>query len=421
MIKIWWIILSVPLLLNINQVYAQDVSETKEKKSRKEKKKEPPRKGSLYLSPVPVIGANPAFGFIYGAGASASWFLGDPASTKISNALLGVAFTTRKQTIITVKSTVYGEDNGYMLLGDWRFLNSSQPTWGLGTGPQSARLADNDFGFDDGSIEGNSEADMMEFKFFRFYETFLKQIGDKPIYAGLGLHVDLFNDISDQLLDLTADPPVITPYYAYNVKYGFKQEESTLVGLSLNGVYDSRDNVNNPYTGRYAMFNFKINPEFLGSDQNSTQLWLEYRDYFNFTDDHKNILGVWTYANLTVSGNLPYMNLPAIGWDQYSKSGEPYSQGRFRGAQLLFAGVEYRKHLWATANNPRFFGMILYLNATTASGKGNDIGLFEYVEPGIGGGLRININKKARTNIGIDYGWGNYGTTGFFLRLNENF
>jgi hypothetical protein len=115
------------------------------------------------------------------------------------------------------------------------------------------------------------------------------------------------------------------------------------------------------------------------------------------------------------------MNLPAIGWDQYAKSGEPYSQGRFRGSNMLFACVEYRKHLVATHNNPKFFGAVLYANATTANADKNGIDLFEYIEPGYGVGLRFNLSQKSRTNIGIDYGWGNYGTTGFFLRLNENF
>ncbi|MEJ1240535.1 hypothetical protein WBG78_20495 [Chryseolinea sp. T2] len=87
-------------------VQAQDTA--RNKKERKKSKKEAPEKGTIYFSPVPVIGANPAFGFIYGAGASVSWFMGEPATTKISNGLLGVAFTTKSQTIITAKSTVYG-------------------------------------------------------------------------------------------------------------------------------------------------------------------------------------------------------------------------------------------------------------------------------------------------------------------------
>ncbi|PZX48538.1 BamA/TamA family outer membrane protein [Algoriphagus chordae] len=412
------LLFSLSLILLVSSVYAQQDSTTSKKKHKKVK--EPPHKGSMYLSPVPVIGANPAFGFIYGAGASASWYLGDPKTTKISNALAGVAFTTKKQTIITLKSTVFGEDNGFILLGDWRYLNSSQPTWGLGTGPQSARLADNDFGFDDGSIEGNSEADMLEFQFFRFYETYLKRIGSSHFYAGIGAHLDLFSNFTDQLLNLDTIPKVITPFYAYNEQYGFAQDKSTLVGISLNGVFDTRDNVNNPYVGRYAMMNVKFNPKFLGSDQSSTQLWMEYREYFNLTENHNNIIALWAFANLTLAGDLPYMNLPAVGWDQYSKSGEPYSQGRFRGQNLMFGGLEFRKHLFATKKNPKFFGAIAYINATTASSKEN-IDLFQYIEPGYGVGLRFNISQKARTNIGIDYGWGSYGTTGFFLRLNENF
>ncbi|WP_084399528.1 BamA/TamA family outer membrane protein [Pseudotamlana agarivorans] len=419
-----WLLL---LFLSLSAIGQNDTkSDKKERKQAKKeakklKKQEPPTKGTIYFSPVPVIGANPAFGFIYGAGASVSGFLGEPETTKISNALLGLAHTTKKQTIITLKSTIYGEDNKYILLGDWRYLDSSQPTWGLGTGPQSARLADNNFGFDDGSIEGTSETDMMEFSFFRFYQTYLRQINDSPFYAGIGLHLDFFRNIKDQLLDLEADTPVITPYYAYSEHYGFKQDESTLVGLSLNGIYDTRDNINNPYQGRYAMVQYKINPQFLGSDQRSSQLWMEYRDYFNFTPDNNNILALWMVGNFTVSGDLPYMNLPAIGWDQYAKTGEPYAQGRFRGNNLMFTGIEYRKHLYASKKNPKLLGLVLYANATTASGKNNGINLFEYIEPGGGLGLRFNISQKARTNIGIDYGWGNYGTKGLFLRLNENF
>lgn len=389
--------------------------------AKSDKKNNVPKKGDVYFSPVPVIGANPAFGFVYGVGASCSWCLGDPASTNLSSALTGLAFTTKKQTIFTVKSTVFLENNNFILMGDWRFLNSSQPTWGLGTGPQSAKLASNNFGFKDGSIEGNSEADMLKFKFFRFHETILKKLNDKGLYAGIGAHVDVFSDFQDQLLNLDSSTQIITPFYAYNFDQGFSQSNSTLVGLSLNGIYDTRDNINNPYKGEYIFISFKVNPTAFGSNKNSSTLWLELRDYYNLTRNNHNILAFWIYGNFTTSGSLPYMNLPAAAWDQYAKSCEPYAQGRFRGTNLMFYGIEFRKHLIATKKNPNFFGAIVYLNYTTASGYKNGIDLYDYIEPGAGIGLRINISKVARTNLGIDYGWGNYGTTGFFLRLNENF
>ncbi len=409
-------------------VFAQTDSKSDEKAKKKEakalKKEVDPKKGDLYFSPVPVLGANPAFGFIYGVGAAASSYLGEPSTTKLSSALFGLAFTTKKQTIVTLKSTAFTANNTWILMGDWRFLNSSQPTWGLGTGPQSARMADSGFTFDDKDYNGTSEADMMTFEFFRFYQTFLRKIHDKQLYAGLGVHLDLFNNIDDQLLYQNPNQPdssVITPYYAYNIYNGFSQTKSTLVGLSANVLLDTRDNINNPHKGRYAFASFKVNPTFIGSDQSSTQLWLEYRQYNSFDEKSNNILAFWAFGNFTTSGNLPYMNLPASAWDQYAKSSEPYAQGRFRGTNLVFAGVEYRKHIWGSSNNAKLIGAIAYANFTTASGGENGIGLFDYLEPGYGLGLRFNISKRARTNIGIDYGWGHYGTTGLFLRLNENF
>jgi hypothetical protein len=408
------------VLSQSNYTFSQQTKQEK-KAAKKAKKNAPPKKGDIYFSPVPILGVNPAFGFVYGVGAAGSWYMGDPATTKLSSALAGIAFTTKSQTIITLKSTAFLEKNNFILMGDWRYLDSSQPTWGLGTGPQSAKLASNDFGFDDADIEGNSEADMLKFSFFRFYETVLKKVGDNGFYAGLGLHIDVFSEFQDQLLDLEASPKVITPFYAYNHDNGFDQSQSSLVGISLNGMYDTRDNINNPWNGRYAFVSYKINPIFIGSDQNSSSLWLEYRDYFKIKDSHKNIFAVWFTGNFTTSGKLPYMNLPASGWDQYAKTSEPYAQGRFRGQHMVFVGSEFRKHVYATKKNPDFLGVVAFANITTASGYTNDIQLFDYLEPGYGLGVRVNLSQKSRTNIGVDYGWGNYGTTGLFIRLNENF
>ncbi len=416
-------ILSLLLVVFLFPVLVNGQETKEEKKAAKEAKKNaPPQKGSVYFSPVPVIGANPASGFIFGAGASTSWYMGDPATTRLSSALAGGAYTTKSQLIFTLKSTVFTENNDWILMGDWRYLDSSQPTWGIGTGPQSAKLSSNSFTTDEGKIvDGVDESDLMKFEFIRFYETFLKKLNDNGLYAGVGVHLDFFSNIDDQLLNLDTVPQQVTPYYSYTEKHGFDQDKSTLIGLSANVVYDTRDNINAPYAGRYAFASFKVNPDFLGSDQNSTSLWLEYRDYFDLTGDHHNILALWAFGNFTTSGNLPYMSLPAIGWDQYARSGAPYAQGRFRGINMMYGGLEYRKHVYGSTKNPDFIGIVAFANATTADGDSNGIDLFQYFDPGYGLGLRINISKKARTNLGIDYGWGNYNSTGLFIRLNENF
>ncbi|MFV0289868.1 MAG: BamA/TamA family outer membrane protein [Mangrovibacterium sp.] len=405
-------------------VFAQ--SDTVSVSSKIKKGDRVPQKGTTYLTPVPIVGVNPAFGFVYGLGGTASWFLGEPQNTSISSAILAVMFTSKSQKMVSLRSTMYTSENNWQIIGDLRYFNTSQGTWGLGTGPQSSKPIYEDVNIGGKNYYGISTEDFMKFKLVRVHETFLRKLGDNAIYAGLGIHVDLYRDIEDEDMNNynedIENPNYMTPYWAYTQVMGFNPYQSSTMGISLNGVYDTRDNINNPYAGRYAMLNFRFNTEFLGSDRSSTQLYLEYRDYVNFTANKHNILALWGIGNFTLSGELPYLSLPALGWDLYGTSGSPYTQGRFRGENLVFAGMEYRKHIWGSKSNPRLIGAVAFLNATTVSGGGlNDTKTFEYVSPGYGIGLRVNFRKKARTNLGLDYGWGAYGSSGFFVRINENF
>ncbi|MBL4798371.1 MAG: hypothetical protein JKY50_13220 [Oleispira sp.] len=376
----------------------------------------------LYLTPVPVLGYNPANGTIYGVGASASYYFGEPEKTKVSNMLVGVAKTSLGQTIALFKSTAFSDNNGWAFLGDWRYLDSSQPTYGLGTGPQSSKLVTSgqDIEYDDNIYSGTlDEEQMMEYQYTRFYETVLKRItGDW--YLGLGYHLDYYQNIEDNLLDVANG--VITSHYAYSIEHGFDPTESTLSGTSVNAMLDSRDSSINPSEGQYALASYRYNAEFLGSDQDSSTLWLEYRKFLNLTPGkvYPDVLAFWTFGNFVTSGDVPYLDLPATGYDQYARSGAGYVQGRFRGQDFAYLGLEYRKHLGSMWSVP--VGGVVFGNATTASATGhNDISLGEHIEPGYGAGLRFMLQKKTNTNLGIDFAVGNYQSSALYVRLNENF
>jgi len=115
---------------------------------------------------------------------------------------------------------------------------------------------------------------------------------------------------------------------------------------------------------------------------------------------------------------VPYLDLPAVGWDQFGRSGRAYPQGRFRGQDINYFEAEYRVPL---QKNKDTFGAVAFVNGTTASNRDAGQGLYEYVNPGAGVGLRIMINKAARTNLALDYAWGSYGASGFYLSVNEAF
>jgi hypothetical protein len=63
---------------------------------------------------------------------------------------------------------------------------------------------------------------------------------------------------------------------------------------------------------------------------------------------------------------------------------------------------------------------VLFVNATTANNPTQSLGLFESVKPGYGLGLRLMVDKKTRTNLAIDFGFGDK-SSGFYLAASETF
>ncbi|MFV0269994.1 MAG: BamA/TamA family outer membrane protein [Draconibacterium sp.] len=383
-------------------------------------KPEAKKEKNLSIIPLPVIAANPTNGFMYGLAPGASWFMGDPANTSISSGLGTVIYTTNKQFLFTAKTNVFLNKDSWNLMGDWRFFATSQPTFGLGTGPHSNKAVDAGIEFEDGMFsEPIKTSQMMEFKYIRFHETVLKRYQDSRLFLGIGYHLDYHYGIKDNLLSLDPDSTVLTSHFAYQKDHDMPTNNYTLSGVSLNVLYDSRDNAVNPYSGRYAFANIRINPEFLGSTRNSSILWMEYRDYVHFNPERpRHLIGFWTYGWFVTSGKVPYLDLPSVGWDQFGRSGRAYTQGRFRGEDIWYGEVEYRMPL---QKNKETFGAVVFLNGTTASSRTNDIALFDNLDVGYGAGLRIMINKKSRTNLNLDYAFGKYGASGFYLGLNETF
>ncbi|MEZ5084234.1 MAG: BamA/TamA family outer membrane protein [Bacteroidales bacterium] len=102
-----------------------------------------------------------------------------------------------------------------------------------------------------------------------------------------------------------------------------------LSGVSLNAIYDSRDNLMNPYKGYFANIIYRYNPTFLASDQNSSSLWLEFRTYVPLSNKTpRHLVAFWTFGSFLLTGDQPYLTLMGLGEDQKSRSGRAYVAGR---------------------------------------------------------------------------------------------
>ena len=62
----------------------------------------------------------------------------------------------------------------------------------------------------------------------------------------------------------------------------------------------------------------------------------------------------------------------------------------------------------------------LFENVSTASNRDTGFKLFEYVQPGIGFGIRLLMNKYSRMNISIDFAYG-FDSKGVYFGGTETF
>ncbi|HQQ95196.1 MAG TPA: BamA/TamA family outer membrane protein [Bacteroidia bacterium] len=370
--------------------------------------------------PLPAIAATPTTGWMLGVAPGAYWTMGPPENTSPSSALGTIIFTQKHQVLITAKANTFFRADAWNMLSDLRYFINAQPTYGLGTGPQSAKpVGQGGINFSDNPYEPIPSAQMMDFRYLRIHNTIMKRHGNSRYFYGLGYHLDYHYNIDDKLLNLDTVPAVITSHYGYSVYHGFDPKSYCLSGVSFNLLFDSRDNAVNPYKGRYAYANIRLNPIWMGSTKQSGLLWLEYRDYLHLSKDRpRHLIGWWTYGWFQTYGTAPYMDLPGVGWDQFGRSGRAYTQGRFRGQDLVYSELEYRVPL---QKNKETFGAVAFLNGTTASNRDAGIQLFQYVDLAYGIGLRVMVMKKSRANLSIDYAWGRYGAQGFYFGLNEVF
>jgi len=362
-----------------------------------------PKKDSFFLI-MPVIGSSPATGFMYGA-VTQYTFKGKQDEDKYSSINLGATYTTKDQLLINVKNNLLLNHNKMYFSGDWRYYLFSQDNYGLGSDiiPRN----DKDFVLE-------SLAQPMKYDYFKFHQTASFRIkGD--FYIGGGLHLDGYTNILDQQLDIPNG--VLTEHYIYNKKYGFSNNEYYVNGVSLNLLFDSRDNQVNANHGSYANINFRVNPSFGKNQATSTVLFSEFKHYISLSKTNlQHVLAFWVYGQFLTRGNLPYLNLPAIGWDKTSRSGRGYTQGLIRGNNLAYLEAEYR---FPITCNQLISGSV-FTNFTSASDRDKDIKLLQYIQPAFGVGLRILIDKSTRTNLIINQAWGRHSKA-FYLNAGETF
>jgi hypothetical protein len=349
------------------------------------------------LAILPTFGYKPSSGFTIGASGSLTKYLGNPNTTRISSAVMGVSLSSKNQTSLTARFGASGRNDRWRLDGDNRFQWTSQDSYGLGTGTTP------------------EDAVNTKFDFFRVYNTAFYELTDS-VYAGVGFHYSTHTNIrpGSGAEATWAD----SDFVSYSQKYGFDLNSQSSSSVSLNLMLDTRDNAINASRGWMASAAYR--PFFknvFGSDSAWQEVYLDVRNYVKLKKDGRQRLAFWVYGDLVVSGVAPYFDLPALGMDAYGRTGRGYVEGRYRGEELLYGEIEYR----ATLTRNGLLGMVAFANTTTLGSHETGEKLFDSFVPGAGIGLRVLFNKRSRTNLCIDFGRGRHGSKGVYLGLQEAF
>lgn len=357
-----------------------------------------------FLLVLPVLFVQPANGLIYGA-ITQYTFKGKLPEDKYSTAFLMATYTTKKQILIDLKSNLLLNHNKLYLGGDWRYYKFSQDNYGLGS--DIIPPGGNDF-------ELESIAQPMKYDYIKFHQTASVLVSEN-LYVGGGFHFDGYMNIVDEPLDVANNK--LTYHYKYNIAHGFDTKDYFVKGISANLIYDSRDNLVNPNHGLFANINYRTNLAVQKNGATSRVLFTELKYYIPLSKTNKqHVLAFWSYNQFLTKGDLPYLNLPAIGGDQQSRAGRGYTQGLLRGQNLCYFETEYR---FPISCNQLLSGTV-FTNFTSTSDRDRNIKVLEYIQPAFGVGLRLLIDKVTKTNVVASYGVGRHSKS-FYVNTGETF
>ena len=395
--------------------YAQETTDTldlSEVVSNMFGKKGAEKKSSSGFALLPGIGYNPTFGLMLGVTITSGKYLGNPTTTQLSTATLTTYVTTNGILNFQFRHNVFTKNNTWNLQGNAQITKMVLIDYGLG--PATGKQGKEGMSINQYTLENTDDSYPIKFNYIKLFEKAYKKVS-KTIMVGAGIAIDHHFDINDQKLNL--DSGKLTPHYAYSIENGFDPVQYWTNGLLLNIQYNTREHPNRSFGGTYVDLALRVNPTFLGSSKNSTQIMTEFRKYISLSKKNpETVLAFWHLGTFNLGGLVPYLDMPGTGTDMYNRSGRAYTIGRFRGPSYFYLESEYRFPI--TRN--KFLSGVAFINMQSMT-DAKDKALFSGWEPGAGGGLRILFNRSTRTNICIDYAVGLYGAKGLFFGLNEVF
>jgi outer membrane protein assembly factor BamA len=280
-------------------------------------------------------------------------------------------YTQNKQLDTWASWHVFTQDENFLLKGDLRYRDFPDRFYGIG------------------NISSEAQKEQYSYQLFVFKSLQLKRV--KP-----GFFVGFDYEFR----------------YEYNFKYAPNSAlaNGTITGykggigsaLGLVSISDTRDNIINPYKGRYAEFSTYFFSPLLKSTFSFQTINATYQQYWQLKPKH--VLAWQTKVRLSF-GEVPFLDLSTLGNDDILRG---YPKNRYRDQHFFASQVEYRYPLFWR------FGGIAFAGAGDVFGESSTLSA-ENLKFSIGTGLRFVVDPAERLNIRLDYGYGREGGYFYFM------
>jgi hypothetical protein len=301
-----------------------------------------------------------------------AFLLGDLKDTKVSNIYFYPYIGFGGQYGFQIQPNIWLKRNSWNFIGEYFILNYPQNTWGLGGNSQEENLT------------------LIDYDHIRIHQNFMK--GIFPNFSvGLGYAYDKHYNIK---VEESGYSDVITGYMPEDKDYTVSS------GITVPFMFDLRNNQLNPQNGFMASLTYSFYDPIFGSDSRWQSLFIDSRKYFRLPGVKPKILALRGYYWTIISGNPPFLDLPANRWEPVPGSvSRGIRQNRYRSNAMLYFETEYRFGI--TANG--LLGGVVFANVTSASDYNTQ--KFNYWHPAAGTGIRLKFNKYSNTNVTLDFGF----------------
>lgn len=314
-------------------------------------------------------------------------------ATRLSNVEFLAAYTLANQIVTEFRWDVFSDDNSWRYRGEVFFNRYPDRNYGLG----------NDAGLLIADVEDDIIDTLNYVRFdsdrIKFAPIVLKRVA-RHFY--LGLQGDLeslyrLKSIPDKAYPLNEESRVALDFPVKGLR----------VGLGLNMLYDSRDNILNPLSGTYIEFSNYFYNHIFGSAFDFSSFRLDGRHYIPITGDHT--LAMRGVLNFRFSDDpIPLRGLSRAGGRKFIRG---YFKGTYQDHHLMAFELEYRWPFWNEDLDAPWWmlwkrmGLVGFVGGAQVM---QDLGDFQFnrFNMAAGGGIRFLFNKASRLNIRIDYGLG---------------